>query len=577
MKKSIKKSGQKIVKKFSRVSKRASIESKEHIKENVFKRFSHILNIKLLIFEWVLLATALIMLAATQAIWFGNSYAEDAYVSGGTYTEATLGKVNSLNPLFATTSSERTLSKLMFSALVENDYSGHPGLNLAKTLTSSENGKVWTLTLKDNLKWSDGEPLTLDDVMYTINLIKNPLVSTVYSKNLSGTKVEQKEGAIVFTLSSVYADFPSVLNFPIVPKHSLEDTSPQTLVEDEFSIEPVVSGPFMLNATQTNATDTETTIYLSPNPNYYKSGAMLTSFALRTYESKDDLINAVNAGTVSATAELSGKEAEKITSSQFIKKESSINWGAFAFINMNSSALKNKDLRVAIKKGVDFNKIRAVASGTIALDYPIIDSQIVLKNKPSMPDYNHDGSAAKIAEIAGEKPIKLNVATVRTGFLTEVTDVFAEELRSLGFEVDISTYDENQDFIANVISHRNYDILIYEIELGVDPDPLAYYHSSQISTSGLNLSNYRNALVDDLLVGARETMDDTLRVKKYESFLEHWASDIPAIGIYQSNLTYIYNKNVRAYGDNVRLVTPFDRFVDVTTWATNKSTKNKTP
>ena len=100
MKKSLKKSGQKIVKKFSRVSRRASEESKEHIKENVFARFSHILNIKLLIFEWVLLVVALIMLAATQAFWFGDSYAENVFVEGGTYTEATLGKVNSMNPLF---------------------------------------------------------------------------------------------------------------------------------------------------------------------------------------------------------------------------------------------------------------------------------------------------------------------------------------------------------------------------------------------------------------------------------------------------------------------------------------------
>ena len=107
--------------------------------------------------------------------------------------------------------------------------------------------------------------------------------------------------------------------------------------------------------------------------------------------------------------------------------------------------------------------------------------------------------------------------------------------------------------------------------------PISYYHSSQISANGLNLSNYRNALVDDLLINARGTIDNTLRTKKYESFLELWSNDIPSIGLYQSNLTYIYNKNVRAYGDNIRLDTPYDRFIDVTNWATNKANKNKTP
>jgi ABC-type transport system substrate-binding protein len=84
-------------------------------------------------------------------------------------------------------------------------------------------------------------------------------------------------------------------------------------------------------------------------------------------------------------------------------------------------------------------------------------------------------------------------------------------------------------------------------------------------------------LVDDLLIGARETMDQQLREKKYESFLDYWVSDVPAIGLYQLNMTYIYNKNVRAFGNDVRLVTALDRFVDVNDWASVKGTKNKTP
>lgn len=578
MKKSLKKSGQKIVKKFSRVSKRASVESKEHIKENVFARVSHILNIKLLILEWALLVVALIMLATTQAFWFGDSYAENVFVNGGTYTEATIGKVNSMNPLFATTNSEKALSKLMFSTLVSDDYSGHPGLELAKTLTMDENGKVWKMRLKDNLKWSDGEPLTNEDVLFTIGLIQNPVVSSPFGANLAGIKVSENEtGEIVFELPAIYADFVSVLDIPILPKHILGEASPKTLVEEKFSLEPVTSGPFMLNATQNTFDDTETTIFLTANPNYYKAPPMVNSFAIHTYENKEELIEDVNAGTVTATAELSGSESDKITSTQFIKKESGINWGVFAFFNTSSGTFKNRDLRNAVKKGVDYSAILAGAPNSIAINYPIIDSQISLKNLPSTPEMDHDGSAAKIAEIAGDKTIPVNLVTVRSGYLPEVAELFAEQLRGLGFEVNLSTFDENQEFISGIVSKRNYDILLYDIELGTDPDPLAYYHSSQASSNGLNLANYRNALVDDLLIGARETTDKELRAKKYESFLSYWASDVPSIGLYQVNLTYIYNKNVRAYGDNVRLVEPLDRFVDVTNWAVSKGIKNETP
>lgn len=578
MKKSLKKSGQKIVKKFSRVSKRASEESKEHIKENVFARISHILNIKLLIFEWVLLVIALIMLATTQAFWFGDSYAENVFVEGGTYTEGTIGKINSMNPLFANTNSERVLSKLLFANLVSNDYSGHPGLELAKSLVSEEEGKVWKIRLKDNLKWSDGEPLTTEDVMFTIELIQNPAVNSPFGANLSGVKVSQsEEGEIVFTLPAVYADFVSVLDFPIVPKHMLDDASPKNLVEDDFSTNPATSGPFMLNATQDSYDESEITIYLTANPNYYKKSPMVNTFAIHTYEDKDSLIKSVNAGTVTATAELSGAEASEITSSQFIKKESGINWGVFAFFNTSNGTFKSRELRGAVKKGIDMTAIRSSAPNTIAIDYPILNSQIQLSNLPALAEYNHDESAAKVAEIAGENKLPVNLVTVRSGHLPETAEAFAEQLRNLGFEVNLSIFEENQEFVSSIVSKRNYDILLYDVELGADPDPLAYYHSSQASANGLNLSNYRNALVDDLLVGARETTDKELRAKKYESFLGYWANDIPSIGLYQENLTYIYNKNVRAYGDNVRLVEPLDRFTDVINWAVNKGVRNETP
>ena len=577
MKKSLKKRGQKIVKKFSRVSKRASAESKEHIKENVFARVSHILNIKLLIFEWVLLVVALIMLASAQAIWFGDSYAENAYIGGGTYTEATIGKVNSMNPLFAANNSEKALSKLLFATLVSDDYSGHPGMEIASSVTSSDNGKTWKMRIRDGIKWSDGEDLTKDDVMFTLKLIQNPSVNSPYFANLSGVKIsEGEDGEIIFTLPSVYADFLSALNIPILPKHILGDVQPSNITEHSFSVEPVTSGPFTLNATQ-SSNSTEATIYLSANQGYFKGAPMISSFAIKTFESKADIINAMNAGTVTATAELSGLEASEVTAGQFIKKESGINWGTYIFFNTTQGTFKNRDLRVAVRKGINLEKLRSAAPNTIAINYPIIDSQIVLKNLPTLPERNFDESASKITGIAGENKLSVELATVRSGFLPAVGQALAEELQALGFEVNLSVYEESQEFVSNVISRRSYDILLYDIDLGTDPDPLPYYHSTQASESGLNLSNYLNVIVDDLLVGARSTMDKELRAKKYESFISYWVNDVPSIGLYQSNLTYIFNKNIRAFGDNIRLVTPLDRFTDVTNWAVNKGEKNKTP
>ena len=575
---SLKKRGQRFLRKFSRASIKVGEESKERIQENLIQRISHIKNVKLLVLEWVLLVLALIMLSMTQAFWFSSSYAENMFISGGSYTEATLGKVNSMNPLFASTSSEKVLSKLMFATLTTVDYSGHVGLELAESLHPSENGKVWTMKIRDGLKWSDGEDLTVDDVMFTIELIQNPALGTVYKSNLEGVKViKSEDGRIVFTLPTAYADFISALEIPIVPKHILENANVKTLIEHEFSNAPTTSGQFKFNAIQLEAKDGEEVIYLSANPNYYLGRPMLNTFAIHTFSTKDEIINAVNSGVVTATAELAGIDMDNIIATNFEKRETPIDAGVYVFFNTNSSFLRNVELRKAIRQGMNVAALREKAPGTTSLDYPLLKDQIDLSGWPALPEENFLEATTKIEEIAGEEKIILNIATANSGYLPAVAEEFKNQLIALGIDANVMIYEETQDFIANIIARRNYDILIYEIELGADPDILPYYHSSQTTTAGLNLSNYSNTLVDDLLVGARETLDTKLRAKKYESFLNYWITDVPAIGLYQSNLYYIYNVNTRNYGDNVRLSTAIDRFSDVSNFASVKGVRNYTP
>ena len=577
MAKSLKKRGQKFFNKFSRASMKASEDGKEHIKENLIDRFSHIRNIRLLILEWGLLVLALIMLSLAQAFWFGDSYSENSFVPGGVYTEATVGEVSSLNPLFATTNSEKVLSRLMFATLATNDYSGHAGVGLAESISAINAGKVWKIKLRDGLKWSDGEPLTNEDVMFTIGLIQNPEITTIYDSNLQNVKVSETEDKeIIFDLPAIYADFITALNFPIIPKHILGEDDPKTLVENSFSMSPIVSGAFMFNALQSGANLEEKVFYLAANPNYYKGRTFVNSFAVHTYPDRQRVEEAINAGVVTATAELSEADSEKI-SSAFLRRNSSLSSGAFIFFNTSTGATKNHTLRAAIREGINIEAIRAEAPETAALSYPLLKSQIQLANYPNIPEYNFEAAKNKIAELSGGEPISLSIVTVNSGFLPEIAETLKRELDGLGINANVSIFEEGQEFISNIISKRSYDILIYEIELGADPDLLPYYHSSQASATGLNLSNYRNSIVDDLLLGARDTTDEGLRARKYETFLNFWVTEVPAIALYQPNLTYYYNRSVRTFGDNLRLVTALDRFCDVNFWAVNKGARNKTP
>jgi len=574
MKQRGKKRGQKLAKRWENFSAQAKETSREHIQENLIERLPNARRVRLLILEWCLLIVVIVSLALTQAFWYKQSYATQAYVGGGSYTEATLGKVNTLNPLFAKTNSEKALSKLMFATLSTIDYSGHVGLGLASSIIPDESGKIWTVKLRDGLRWSDGEPITLDDVEFTMKLIKDPTVNSTYSSNFDGVKVARTEDAITFTLPSAYVDFDATLNVPVLPKHILEGVSPSQLLENNFSLNPVTSGAFAFNAMQSVSTDGEKIVYLVANDNYYRARPMLESFAIHTYETNEEIVKAITTGEVTATAELSAVYRDQLPTELIYEKQTALASGVFAFLNTKSETLSNVKVRQAIRQGVDIGQVRSVLGYEFPLDYPILDSQIDLEEFPKLPEYNLEEAKAALVGEAGKS---LRLVTIDTGYFPELAEEFKTQLETLGFKVDLAVYAPSQEFLVEVIQARDYDILLYEVELGADPDLFAYYHSSQTSTSGRNLSEYSSYLVDDLILGARISTSPELRSAKYQTFLNRWVNDVPAIGIYQTSLVYYFNKNVRNFSEDNRLVYATDRFMDVEYWAANRAEKNRTP
>ena len=132
-------------------------------------------------------------------------------------------------------------------------------------------------------------------------------------------------------------------------------------------------------------------------------------------------------------------------------------------------------------------------------------------------------------------------------------------------------------FFSAVIRPREFDILLYEVDLGVSADPFVYYSSTQATAGGWNFSNYSNTLVDDALLSAHITTNRAVRKTKYEYFLRAWQNDVPAIAIYQSAMNYYHAPNVQIYSESAVLTDALDRFMDVRYWATVRKTVNITP
>ena len=101
--------------------------------------------------------------------------------------------------------------------------------------------------------------------------------------------------------------------------------------------------------------------------------------------------------------------------------------------------------------------------------------------------------------------------------------------------------------------------------LGVDPDPYAFWHSSQIDENGLNLANFKNSEADNLLEKARKEAEESKRAEYYSKFQDILIKEIPSIFLYNPKYNYVVSNKIKGI-DLIRIVTPTDRLNGIASW-----------
>ena len=572
--------------------KHAEGATQRHASRFILRRIENVRLVMTEIMIWLAAIALLIAGLGIQYSWNSQGSKKDGAKSGGVYVEGVIGNISTLNPLLAASEPEQAASRLLFSSLYNYDVTGALHTDLAESMTVKDD-KVYTIKLR-NAVWHDGKKLTAEDVVYTINLIKNPQVRSPLRVNwldISARAID--DSTVEFMLPAVYAGFSHALTFPVIPKHILQTVSPSSMREADFSSNPVGSGPFAVKRVQTSESTSSTDVVrMEPNTKYYGAVSTLSRLELRAYGNESLLVKAVNSGEVSAASGLSLSAADNIKSKQYSTKHWLLNKGVYLLMNNRSQTLQDARVRQALRYATDTSSIRATVGDNVArLDTPILQSQIAQK-LPAAPDYNLDKAKALLKEAGwtynqgqwkGKDGRPLAVAVTTSSGRDEykkIVDALKQQWSKLGVDVqlrEIDTSSTTTSFVQSVLQPRDYDALLYELELGTDPDVFAYWHSSQASASGYNFANYSNRTVDNDLVGGRSRTNSALRAAKYIQFVNQWLNDAPAIGLYQSVGSYVLNNGASIVEPRGSLNTMNDRYADVTTWSTGKASVYKTP
>lgn len=580
----LKKRSKSLKKNARRHAKRVEGATVRHAQRFLVNRWDKIREVRLHIIIWLGSVGVLIGLVGLQMVWFQRSYVAQAPVDGGTYAEAVKGTIETLNPLFATKPAELAASHLLFSSLYSNDTTGHLKGDIAAEMTN-DNDETFTVKLRKDVHWHDGQRLDADDVVFTVGLMKAQTVRSVMMASWQGVAVRKLDDyTIQFLLPASYAAFPQALTFAVLPEHILKNADQTSLRENVFSNAPIGSGPFKLRLLQNiNISQGRKVVHMDANRDYYVGGPRLEHLQLHTYADDESMARALRSGEVSAASNVSSHTAESIDGKRFTAVVRPVNSGVYAMFNLAQPVLKDVNVRKALRLGTDTAAIRKQLYGNPRPLYlPFVGGQVpglaaIAEPKPDI------AGAKKTLESNGwvlkggvrvkdGQELRLRMVARKDTDYEIALKSLAGQWRTLGAEVDAQVV-EGSDFTQDVLHDRNYDVLLDELVIGGDPDVFAYWHSRGL----LNFTGYGNQVSDDALSSARTTSNQALRAVKYVSFAKQWASDVPAVGLYQSNFIYLHTPTTRAVGPNEAVVSPDDHYTSVRYWTAELGNVYKTP
>ena len=503
---------------------------------------------------------------------------------GGQYEEGLLGEPRYINPLLAQTQTDKDLTALVYSGLYKQDSDGNLIPDLAEgDIQISEDQKQYTVTLKENLRWQDGKSFSADDVIFTIATIKNADYQSPFRRiwqNIEVQKVDDR--TLRFANKDISAPFIQNLTLGILPRHIWSQIGAANFMNSKFNLEPIGSGPYFVKEVRKTNNGEMRSMTLDSYSNYANGKPYIDRVVTRFYKSPEELVLALRTKDVDGIS-YSPFDTEPVLSRRNRLQTHIIPKNQYNALFFNLTALQKvlgeRTVREAFAKSVDRDQlIREVYAGNAAKAYgPLLPGQLGYDQSVETKHVFDLNAANALLDQAGwirdantgirsknGQPLKFTITT--NDFILNVKS--AEELKNqwsrIGADISLAVV-PTSELEKNVIQPRNFEALLFSESTGADPDPFAFWHSSQSKSPGFNIAQYNNDIVDRLITDARSTFNEDMRAQKYKEFQNIITTDLPAVFLTQNVLVYHLSPKIKGISIN-KLASPEDRFYNLPHW-----------
>lgn len=456
---------------------------------------------------------------------------------------------HNFNPLLVNSKSYKDISTLIFNGLVEYDSTLKPVYVLAEDLSLDEGGKKIIVKLKDNIQWSDGTKLTSQDVVFSLNTIKNA-ANSIYKSKLD--QIVSYKSLDEYTIEMRFNDYPynaiDSLCFPIVPKHVFE-ANPNSL--------PVGTGPYKVVAYNKLR-------YMELERNEYSlqhSTPYIPKIRVNFIKDTDSFDSSFQSGQIDLINTSSYdwekyKESRDVNTYGYLSRDYE-----FISINFNNPVLQDKYVRKALMHGINRTAIieKHLLGNAVITDTPIRADSWLFDGDVNKYSYNKAEAQYAISsarfvfnEAAGiyERESDGKLQQLRLSLITnsendyrvKAVEDIKKNLEDIGFVINIEIMPFEE--LMKRIEKKQYDLALVGINFSPEADLYDFLHSSQVNGSK-NYGGYINLRVDLLLEQSQNTLNPETKYLNYLELQRIIKDDLPIISLFYKEHALVMRNKIR--------------------------------
>lgn len=456
-----------------------------------------------------------------------------------------------LNPLLNREETVDRILKLIYLPLMEFDESGKACPAVAESWEMSPDGRSLTVQLNQNILWQNGGRVTADDVVYSLNTIRNAPEDAVYKKVLNYVSGCTKAGeyTVIFTFYENFSSNIEALRFPII---SAAYYGGQNDPKAEMNLTPMGNGPYRLLSYKQAAE-----LMLEANTSYYGGTPNIPRIRVKVTAGEETDINAFEQGMTDilvTDAMEAGRYIDEDISGIYQYTSNEYDFIAF---NFKKELFQDKSLRQVVAYALPKESLME----SVYLNYgvmtntPINPKSWLYEENVALYGYNPTMAATFLKNSAWtdtdgngrlEKTLNGVSQPLRATILVnqentgrrQIASKLKEELTALGFEITI----DQQPFAVYQERFMNgqFDIVVGGWKCSEVTDLTPFFGTG----GSLNYISYSNPEVDQLLEAAKTAVGEGQTLLAYSSLQKKLAEELPYISIAYRNQAVFASKNI---------------------------------